>query len=144
MDKRNKTALAYLLIGVAAAGRCLLAVPENAALQEISLTVLAIVGYLLLASRDKRPVLLGGAGLVLELLLCGGQTGGVWVWLSPALRALDLWLFWPRRCCCCALPIVPAAGCPISPLCRWQSTPSPISFRRWPRWLQWPLWRSAC
>ena len=94
MDKRNKTALAYLLIGVAAAGRCLLAVPEDAALQEISLTVLALVGYLLLASRDKRPVLLGGAGLVLELLLCGGQTGGVWVWLSPALRALDLWLFW--------------------------------------------------
>ena len=90
MDKRNKTALAYLLIGVAAAGRCLLAVPENAALQEISLTVLALVGYLLLASRDKRPVLLGGAGLVLELLLCGG----LWVWLSPALRALDLWLFW--------------------------------------------------
>ena len=94
MDKRNKTALAYLLIGVAAAGRCLLAVPENTALQEISLTVLALVGYLLLASRDKRPVLLGGAGLVLELLLCGGQTGGVWVWLSPALRALDLWIFW--------------------------------------------------
>ena len=31
MDKRNKTALAYLLIGVAAAGRALLAVPEAAA-----------------------------------------------------------------------------------------------------------------
>ena len=27
MDKRNKTALAYLLVGVAAAGRALLAVP---------------------------------------------------------------------------------------------------------------------
>ena len=33
MDKRNKTALAYLLVGVAAAGRALLAVPENAAIQ---------------------------------------------------------------------------------------------------------------
>ena len=86
MDKRNKTALAYLLIGVAAAGRCLLAVPENAALQEISLTVLALVGYLLLASRDKRPVLLGGAGLVLELLLCGGQTGGVWMVRSRSAK----------------------------------------------------------
>ena len=29
MDKRNKTALAYLLIGVAAAGRALLSVPET-------------------------------------------------------------------------------------------------------------------
>ena len=48
MDKRNKTALAYLLIGVAAAGRALLSVPENAAIQEVSLTVLALVGYLLL------------------------------------------------------------------------------------------------
>ena len=36
MDKRNKTALAYLLVGVAAAGRALLAVPENAAIQEVS------------------------------------------------------------------------------------------------------------
>ena len=42
MDKRNKTALAYLLVGVAAAGRALLAVPENAAIQEVSLTVLAL------------------------------------------------------------------------------------------------------
>ena len=51
MDKRNKTALAYLLVGVAAAGRALLAVPENAAIQEVSLTVLALVGYLLLAPK---------------------------------------------------------------------------------------------
>ncbi len=99
MDKRNKTALAYLLIGVAAAGRCLLAVPENAALQEVSLTVLALVGYLLLAAKDKRPVLCGAAGLVLELILCGGQTGGIWDWLSPALRAVDLWLFWAAALC---------------------------------------------
>ena len=53
MDKRNKTALAYLLVGVAAAGRALLAVPENAAIQEVSLTVLALVGYLLLASKTR-------------------------------------------------------------------------------------------
>lgn len=94
MDKRNRAALAYLLIGVAAAGRALLSVPENAAIQEVSLTVLALVGYLLLAGRDKLPVVFGAAGLVLELILCGGQTGGVWAWLAPALRAADLWLFW--------------------------------------------------
>lgn len=73
MDKRNKTALAYLLIGVAAAGRALLAVPENAAIQEVSLTVLALVGYLLLASKTRLPTVFGAAGLVLELILCGSQ-----------------------------------------------------------------------
>ena len=65
MDKRNKTALAYLLVGVAAAGRALLAVPENAAIQEVSLTVLALVGYLLLASKTRLPTVFGAAGLVL-------------------------------------------------------------------------------
>ena len=94
MDKRNKTALAYLLVGVAAAGRALLAVPENAAIQEVSLTVLALVGYLLLASKTRRPTVFGAAGLVLELILCGSQTGGAWARLAPALRAADLWLFW--------------------------------------------------
>ena len=76
MDKRNKTALAYLLIGVAAAGRALLSVPENAAIQEVSLTVLALVGYLLLASKSRLPVLFGAAGLVLELILSGVPAGG--------------------------------------------------------------------
>lgn len=94
MDKRNKTALAYLLIGVAAAGRALLAVPEAAAIQEVSLTVLALVGYLLLAGEAKLPIVFGAAGLVLELILSGAQSGGAWVWLEPALRAVDLWLFW--------------------------------------------------
>ena len=61
MDKRNKTALAYLLVGVAAAGRALLAVPENAAIQEVSLTVLALVGYLLLASKTRLPTVFGAA-----------------------------------------------------------------------------------
>ena len=76
MDKRNKTALAYLLIGVAAAGRALLAVPEAAAIQEVSLTVLALVGYLLLAGEAKLPIVFGAAGLVLELILSGAQSGG--------------------------------------------------------------------
>jgi len=94
MDKRNKTALAYLLIGVAAAGRALLSVPENAAIQEVSLTVLALVGYLLLASKSRLPVLFGAAGLVLELILSGVPAGGASVWLIPTLRVADLWLFW--------------------------------------------------
>lgn len=103
MDKRNKTALAYLLVGVAAAGRALLAVPENAAIQEVSLTVLALVGYLLLASKTRLPTVFGAAGLVLELILCGSQTGGAR--LAPALRAADLWLFWGA-----ALVLVRLAG----------------------------------
>ena len=89
MDKRNKTALAYLLVGVAAAGRALLAVPENAAIQEVSLTVLALVGYLLLASKTRLPTVFGAAGVV----------------LAPALRAADLWLFWGA-----ALVLVRLAG----------------------------------
>ena len=86
MDKRNKTALAYLLVGVAAAGRALLAVPENAAIQEVSLTVLALVGYLLLASKTRLPTVFGAAGLVLELILCGSQTGGALVLVRLAGR----------------------------------------------------------
>ena len=77
MDKRNKTALAYLLVGVAAAGRALLAVPENAAIQEVSLTVLALVGYLLLAfigglfiEKSKGQPVVSGIGLVLGDAAC--------------------------------------------------------------------------
>ena len=77
MDKRNKTALAYLLVGVAAAGRALLAVPENAAIQEVSLTVLALVGYLLLAfiggmfiEKSKGNPVISAVGLVLGDAAC--------------------------------------------------------------------------
>ena len=95
MDKRNKNRAGLsALIGVAAAGRALLSVPENAAIQEVSLTVLALVGYLLLASKSRLPVLFGAAGLVLELILSGVPAGGASVWLIPALRVADLWLFW--------------------------------------------------
>ena len=132
MDKRNKTALAYLLIGVAAAGRALLAVPEAAAIQEVSLTVLALVGYLLLAGEAKLPIVFGAAGLVLELILSGAQSGGAWVWLEPALR-------W----CCCGCAARRPAKCRLSPLCRWPSTPWRIFCRPLPPSLPWPLWRSV-
>lgn len=94
MDKRNRPALAYLLIGVAAAGRALLAVPEGTAIQEVSLSALAVVGYVLLAGQAKLPLLLGAAQLILELLLCGAGGQGAWLWLEPALRAADLWMLW--------------------------------------------------
>lgn len=92
MDKRNRLALAYLLIGISAAGRALLAVPENTQLQELSLTVLAVVGYLLICRRTVLPLFCGAAQLILELILCGSQTGGVWTWLMPLLRSVDLWI----------------------------------------------------
>ena len=92
MDKRNRPALAYLLVGVAAAGRAFLAMPDATALQEVSLTVLALVGYLLLG-RQALPALACGTGeLVLELVLCGTLTGPAW--LAPLLRAVALWLLW--------------------------------------------------
>ena len=94
MNKRNRTAAAYLLIGVAAAGRAFLGMPDATALQEVSLTVLALVGCLLLAGQNWKPLALGVPQLVLELLLCGAGTDGVWTMLAPALRAVDLWLFW--------------------------------------------------
>lgn len=92
MNKQNKAALAYLLVGISAAGRALLAVPENTQLQELSLTVLAVVGYCLLCRRTVAPLLCGVVQMILELVLCGSQSGGVWVWMMPALRAIDLWL----------------------------------------------------
>lgn len=92
MEKRNHLALAYLLVGISAAGRALLAMPENTQLQELSLTVLAVVGYLLLVRRTVLPLVCGAAELVLQLILCGSQTGGVWVWLMPLLRSADLWI----------------------------------------------------
>lgn len=92
MDKRNRQALAYLLIGISAAGRALLAMPDNTQVQELSLTVLAVVGYLLVCRRAVMPLVCGALQLVLELVLCGSQSGGVWQWLLPAFRVADLWL----------------------------------------------------
>lgn len=92
MEKENRLAAAYLLIGISAAGRAFLAMPEAVELQELSLTVLALVGYLLVCRRTWKPLVCGVAQVVLELILCGSQHGGVWVWLMPALRSVDLWV----------------------------------------------------
>ena len=85
MDKRNRPALAYLLVGVASAGRAMLAMPDAVALQEVSLTVLALVGYLLLGRRALPVLACGTVQLVLELVLCGTLAGPAW--LAPLLRA---------------------------------------------------------
>lgn len=92
MEKRNRQALAYLLIGISAAGRAFLAMPDNTQVQELSLTVLAVVGYLLVCRRTVAPLLCGVVQLILELVLCGSQSGSIWVWMLLALRAVDLWL----------------------------------------------------
>lgn len=92
MEKENRLAAAYLLIGISAAGRAFLAMPEAVELQELSLTVLALVGYLLVCRRTWKPLVCGVVQVVLELILCGSQYGGVWVWLMPALRSVDLWV----------------------------------------------------
>ena len=124
MDKRNRPALAYLLVGVASAGRAMLAMPDAVALQEVSLTVLALVGYLLLGRRALPVLACGTVQLVLELVLCGTLAGPAW--LAPLLRAAALWLLWatvtqlhtflpgrppwrplPSSCsasCCCGTP----------------------------------------
>ena len=92
MDKRNRPALGFLLVGISAAGRALLAVPETTALAELSLTMLAVIGYLVLTRQGWRQLVCGVGQLVLELILCGSQAqaGGHWTWLAPLLRAADL------------------------------------------------------
>lgn len=96
MDKRNRPALAFLLVGLSAAGRALLAVPEGVNTAEISLTAMAVVGYLLLSAKNWRPLVCGAAQLILELVLCStpAEQGGIWTLLIPVLRAADLWLLW--------------------------------------------------
>lgn len=100
MKKENRAATAFLLIGLAAAGRAFLAVPETAGMAEFSLSMLAVVGYLLLAPAGWRALACGVGQLVLELVLLGSQAagGGAWLWLAPLLRLADLWLLAGTAC----------------------------------------------
>ena len=133
MDKRNRPALAYLLVGVASAGRAMLAMPDAVALQEVSLTVLALVGYLLLGRRALPVLACGTVQLVLELVLCGTLTGPAW--LAPLLRAAALWLLWAT-----VAQMVKIAGytakmpkCHWPPPCRWLCTASRTFSPGWQR-----------
>lgn len=89
MDKNNRPALGFLLLGIAAIGRALLGVQDTSSTAEVTLTVLAGLGAALLAARCRKALPAYIGQLVMEVLLCGMDVGG---WLRPVLRAVDLWL----------------------------------------------------
>ena len=92
MKNKNRAAWGFLLIALGAAGRALLAVPDAVSLAETVMTLLAVIGIALVGSRLRLALIPAGVALLLEVVLCGAQPGGVWVWLCPTLRAVDLWL----------------------------------------------------
>lgn len=89
MDKNNRPALGFLLLGIAAIGRALLGVQDTSSAAEVTLTVLAGLGAALLGARCRLGLAAYCGQFVLEVLLCGVEGGG---WLRPVLRTADLWL----------------------------------------------------
>lgn len=89
MDKNNRPALGFLLLGVAAIGHALLGVQGTSSTAEVTLTVLAGLGAAVLGARCRLALAAYCGQFVLELLLCGMEDGG---WLRPVLRSADLWL----------------------------------------------------
>lgn len=95
MEKRhNYAAVGFLLLGIGAAGRAFLGVPEGVTMAELSLTVLLVIGALLLTRQGLAALVCGLAATALELVLCGSwvQAGGVLIAAAPFLRLADLWL----------------------------------------------------
>lgn len=95
MEKRhNYTAAGFLLLGIGAAGRAFLGVPEGVTMAELSLTVLLVIGALLLTRQGLAALVCGLAATALELVLCGSwvQAGGALTVAAPFLRLADLWL----------------------------------------------------
>lgn len=95
MEKRhNYAAAGFLLLGIGAAGRAFLGVPEGVTMAELSLTVLLVIGALLLTRQGLAALVCGLAATALELVLCGFwvQAGGVLDAAAPFLRLADLWL----------------------------------------------------
>lgn len=84
----------FLLLGIGAAGRAFLGVPEGVTMAELSLTVLLVIGALLLTRQGLAALVCGLAATALELVLCGSwvQAGGVLIAAAPFLRLADLWL----------------------------------------------------
>ena len=67
MEKRhNYAAAGFLLLGIGAAGRAFLGVPEGVTMAELSLTVLLVIGALLL-------ILCIAVGLSVTLLMVKGS-----------------------------------------------------------------------
>ena len=93
MEKRhNYAAAGFLLLGIGAAGRAFLGVPEGVTMAE--LTVLLVIGALLLTRQGLAALVCGLAATALELVLCGSwvQAGGALAAAAPFLRLADLWL----------------------------------------------------
>ena len=85
MEKRhNYAAAGLLLLGIGAAGRAFLGVPEGVTMAELSLTVLLVIGALLLTRQGLAALVCGLAATALELVLCGS-----WGSLPVARRAVD-------------------------------------------------------
>ena len=95
MEKRhNYAAAGFLLLGIGAAGRAFLGVPEGVTMAELSLTVLLVIGALLLTRQGLAALVCGLAATALELVLCGSwvQAGAALAAAAPFLRLADLWL----------------------------------------------------
>lgn len=95
MEKRhNHAAAGFLLLGIGAAGRAFLGVPEGVTMAELSLTVLLVIGALLLTRQGLAALVCGLAATALELVLCGSwvQAGAALATAAPFLRLADLWL----------------------------------------------------
>lgn len=95
MEKRHNYAAArFLLLGIGAAGRAFLGVPEGVTMAELSLTVLLVIGALLLTRQGLAALVCGLAATALELVLCGSwvQAGAALATAAPFLRLADLWL----------------------------------------------------
>ena len=89
MEKRhNYAAAGFLLLGIGAAGRAFLGVPEGVTMAELSLTVLLVIGALLLTRQGLAALVCGLAATALELVLCGSwvQAGGALAAAAPFFR----------------------------------------------------------
>lgn len=99
MEKRhNYAAAGFLLLGIGAAGRAFLGVPEGVTMAELSLTVLLVIGALLLTRQGLAALVCGLAATALELVLCCS-----WVQASGALAVAAPFCGWLTCGCCWAL-----------------------------------------
>lgn len=99
MEKRhNYAAAGFLLLGIGAAGRAFLGVPEGVTMAELSLTVLLVIGALLLTRQGLAALVCGLAATALELVLCGS-----WVQASGAFAAAAPFCGWLTCGCCWVL-----------------------------------------
>ena len=120
MEKRhNYAAAGFLLLGIGAAGRAFLGVPEGVTMAELSLTVLLVIGALLLILTGVLSVESGFSYVDLNTLgvligmmrLCAGWRPRHWSLFCavPGCRPAGLWPLLRRFCgwltcgCCWAL-----------------------------------------